>query len=309
MRVRGRGTRGRMSEGYFEMSEWSERGNVMYGNSQDLANVVCVENVDENICELVEKEELAGKRKVVMSETGISITMPEESSRKEVIDREGADESGEEESRLEADEREATADGETSASSQARQAGEQTNRDTSNPAVITAQASLLGPQAEYNRPIVQQKAGEEEESRRSQTENVGQEVGYDSEHSADHSTAATASEGLGEKEPAVTRDGEKVGEEQAGISQSGLEQSSTGQGEGKGEEGGKAKQRESVAKGSRLSLGGKGDAGASAARKLAQFRAPDRKGGEKGGSDKGGKQKKDGGGAGRVTTRSQMDKK
>ena len=292
-RVRGMGGRG-MTEGYFpnfsNQGLWNEsEASDMYGVENRMNNVADENMVDED-CVVVENDEMEEVREVEMSGRILTVKVSGEKDRGEVINKGGTGvEEGEE-------------NGVKVASSKQVEPSLVTG---STVAQIHREAEIESGSDEFqvgaNRPIIQaSEIGEEERGGMEEERGVG--------GSSNSSAACTASESkTGEEEPSVTGDREKGGEEQTGGGQShsGLA------GEGKGDNGGKTKQREIVMKAARLSMSGRSDAGLRAAAKLAQFKAGERNGGgEKGGGDKGGKSsKKDGSGAGSVTTRSQAGKK
>ena len=313
----GRGMSGGLTEGFFQQSQEilnAQRERESFGNVyNNMENVVCVENVDEDVCEIGEEESGKDDRNVKMSETGMSITVPRESDR-QIKDKQG--DAGEEEGSLKADEREAAADGEASQASQTRQLPSQAETQARTHTLAAQASSSLQPQTEPSQLSTGEKVIEAREAREATvTATADKQRGADNSSAvtetsevADHSVACAARDKSVEGEGRVTRDGEKVEEERTNEGQIQGDVQGLIQGEGRGEDGGKAKQKENTAKGARLSLGGKGDAGASAARKLAQFKAVERK--EKGGGDKGGKlQKKDGSGVGSMTTRSHTNKR
>ena len=311
--VSGRGMGGSVVEDHFSNNWSGRRMSEGPGNNDHMEDVVCVENVDENVCELVEKDDLHDGRSVDVTNSGINITVPGETEKDDRTIAEGAGEIEDDETGSKADGQAPMGNASVSQTShtqaQQRQTGENPTEEEERVAhahTQVSQASLTNTPAETSRPIIPREAS------KSTAEVESNEADNNSAASADcesaNSAALTACAEA--KEACAVAEREKEREEQHNDGLAQLGQTGLAQVEGRGDNGGKSKQRESLAKISRLSLGGRGDGGISAAKKLAQFKATERKGGCDKGSDKGGKsQKKDGSGAGNITTRSQSGRK
>ena len=311
LRVRGvRGGRGRRSRGVMggmgggglidgyttgynwtnQEAFWNESGETdMYGRKNYVYDVDEID-ADED-CVIVENDETGEKREVEMSENRLKISVSGERGGKETSSGEGAGVEGRTEGR-QAEGREATAESQAKPSKEGESSPVVQEARQAHTQAHTLETEQAEKQVEPNRP-----------TDNSLNEKLAEERGDENSSAADTASISVG----GDEDVSAALEGEKVGEEQTtgGQSQGGLD--SAGLGEGKGDNGAKARQRESMAKGARLSLGGKGDAGLSAAQKFVKYKAVERKGGsERGGSEKGSKTvKKDGSGVGSMTTRSQ----